>query len=165
MDADVADPRAVAGAAAGHDAAVVAVAPAGGDPVEFYRGVAESLVTGLLEAGVPRLVWVGIASLLPGASGIAPVDTEGFPAQYRPFSLGHRAALETFSRSDLAWTAVSPAGDFDRAGAPRHRHTLTNVGDLGARITYADHAGAVVDLAEQPGEHVGEHVGVLLPAP
>ncbi|WP_433696849.1 NAD(P)-dependent oxidoreductase [Nocardiopsis sp. CA-288880] len=163
-DADVTDPQAIAGAAVGHDAAVVAVAPSDGDPREFYPAAANSLAAGLLEAGIQRLVWVGIASLLPGAFGVAPVDAEGFPAEYRPFSLGHRAALESFTRSELAWTAVSPAGDFDRTGSPHRRYTLTAAGDLGARITYADHARALIDLAEQPSEHVGEHVGVLLPA-
>ncbi|WP_425336729.1 NAD(P)-dependent oxidoreductase [Streptomyces profundus] len=162
-EADVTDPLVVARAASGNDAAVVAVAPSDGDPVEFYRGAATSLAAGLLEARVSRLVWVGIASLLPDASGVAPVDAAAFPAEYRPFSLGHRAALETFTRSGLAWTAVSPAGDFDRTSVPYAGYTLTDVGTLGAQITYADHARALVDLAERPGERLGEHVGVLRP--
>ena len=160
-DADVTDPQAVARAAFAHDAVVVAVGPSDGDPIEFYRTASGSLTAGLLEAGVQRLVWVSIASLLPDASGVAPVDAEGFPAEYRPFSLGHRAALERFRQSDLTWTAVSPAGNFDRNSAPRSGYILTDVGDLGAQITYADHARAIIDLAEQPGEHVGKHVGVL----
>jgi uncharacterized protein len=164
VDAEVTDPRVVARAAFGHEAAVVAVAPSDREPREFYRAVADSLATGLVEAGVPRLVWVSIASLLPDVSGVAPVGTDGFPAEYRPFSFGHRAALERFSRSGLTWTAVSPAGDFDRASSPHHGYTLTNVGNLCARVTYADHARAVIDLAEQPGGHVREHVGVLLPS-
>jgi uncharacterized protein len=162
-DADVIDPRAVARAASGNDAAVVAVAPADGDPVEFYRSVANSLVAGLLEARVNRLVWVSIASLLPDANGIAPVDAEGFPEAYRPFSLGHRAALERFTRSGLAWTAVSPAGDFDRTAVRCTDYALTDVGDPSAQITYADHACALIDVVELPGAHLGKHVGVLRP--
>ncbi len=164
-DADVTDPQAVARAALGKDAAVVAVAPSDGDPVEFYRAAANSLAAGLLEARVHRLVWVSIASLLPDANGVAPVDAEGFPEAYRPFSLGHRAALERFTRSGLAWTAVSPAGDFDRTDAPSTSYALTDVGDLGAQITYADLARALIDLAEQPGEHLVKHVGVMQPPP
>lgn len=162
-DADVTDPQAVASAAFGNDAAVVAVAPADGDPVEFYRSVANSLVIGLLEARVNRLVWVSIASLLPGVDGVAPVDAEGFPEVYRTFSLGHRAALERFTRSGLAWTAVSPAGDLDRTGALCTDYALTEVGDPAAQITYADHARALIDVVELPGAHLGKHVGVLRP--
>lgn len=160
-DADVTDPEAVARAALGNDAAVVAVSPSDGDPVEFYRVAANSLVDGLLRAGVNRLVWVSIGTLLPDIGGVAPVDADGFPAEYVPFSLGHRAALETFAGTELSWTAVSPAGDFDRTGGSRVGYVLSEVVALGAQIGYADHACALIDLAEQPGEHRGKHVGVL----
>lgn len=162
-DADITDPQAVARAAKGCDVAVVAVAPSDGDPVEFYRAAANSIAVGLLQARVHRLVWVSIASLLPDASGVAPVDAEDFPPTFRPFSLGHRAALERLTRSDLTWTAVSPAGDFDRTDAPSTGYSLTHVGDLGTQITYADHARALIDLAEMPDEHLGEHLGVMRP--
>ena len=162
-DADITDPQAVARAAFGNDAVVVAVAPSGGDPLEFYRVAANSLAAGLLGTNINRLVWVSIASLLPGDNGVAAVDAEGFPTEYRPFSLGHRAALERFTQSGLAWTAVSPAGDFDRTDAPSTGYALTHVGDLSTQITYADHARALIDLAELPGEHLGKHVGVLRP--
>lgn len=164
-DAGITDPQAVARAAFGNDAAVVAVAPSDGDPLEFYRAAANSLAVGLLEARVHRLVWVSIASLLPDANGVAPIDAEGFPAEYRPFSLGHRAALERLTRSGLKWTALSPAGDFDRTNAPSTGYALTLVGDLGTKITYADHARALIDVAEQPGVQVGKHVGVVQPPP
>ncbi|WP_425826938.1 NAD(P)-dependent oxidoreductase [Streptomyces fractus] len=162
-DADVTDPQAVARAALGKDAAIVAVAPSDGDPVEFYRVAATSLADGLVHAGVDRLVWVSIGTLLPDIGGVAPVDADGFPAKYLPFSLGHRAALEVFSRTELSWTAVSPAGDFDRTGGPRVGYVLSEVVALGAQISYADHACALVDIAEQPGAHVSGHVGVLRP--
>lgn len=69
-DADVRDPRAVARAAWGKDAAIVAVAPSDDDPVEFYRVAANSLADGLLHAGVHRLVWVSIGTLLPDLGGV-----------------------------------------------------------------------------------------------
>ena len=162
--ADVTDPRAVAKAAFGHDVAVVAVAPSDGDPIAFYRAAADGIATGLAEAGVTRLVWVSIASLLPDASGVAPVDAAGFPARYRPFSLGHRAALERFRGSALRWTAVSPAGDFDRDLSPHGGYILTNVAAPAARIGHPDLARAAIDLAERPDAHPGEHVGVHLPS-
>ena len=63
----------------GHHVAIAAVAPAEADPRAFFRAAADGLVTGLQNAGVARLVWVGIASLLPGASGVPAVDTDEIP--------------------------------------------------------------------------------------
>ncbi|GAA3872456.1 hypothetical protein GCM10022227_32550 [Streptomyces sedi] len=126
--------------------------------------MANGLVTGLRKAGVSRLVWVSIASLLPDASGVAPVDTNSFPAEYRPFSLAHRTALETFEASGLRWTAVSPAGDFAPDRSPTGGYALTEVGDLTTRITHADHARALVDLAERSGVR-GAHLGVVPRSP
>jgi putative NADH-flavin reductase len=160
-DSDITDALAVAKVAVGHDVAIVAVAPSNRDPDEFYRLASSGLVAGLRAAGIRRLVWVSIASLLPDANGRPLVEAEGFPAEYVQFSLAHRVALDEFTRSDLLWTAVSPAGDFDRNGSSHANYVLTSVGDVEARITYPDHARAIVDLAERPGEHVGEHVGVL----
>ncbi|MEU9400747.1 NAD(P)H-binding protein [Streptomyces sp. SID4985] len=158
-DADITDPEAVARAVSGHDVAIAAVAPADTDPRAFFQAAANGLVTGLQNSGVTRLVWVSIASLLSGPSGVPAVDTDGFPVEYRPFSLGHRIVLETIKASDLQWTAVSPAGDFAPDAKPTGGYALTEVGDLTSRITHADHARALVDMAERPGRR-GEHVGV-----
>ncbi|MFJ8025693.1 hypothetical protein [Streptomyces sp. NPDC096311] len=76
-----------------------------------------------------------------------------------PFSLGHRTALETFKAPGLQWTAVSRAGDFAPDTSPTGEYTLTEVGDLTTRITHADHARALVDLAERSGLR-GEHLEV-----
>ncbi|GHE09722.1 hypothetical protein GCM10010339_63090 [Streptomyces alanosinicus] len=138
----------------------MAVAPAEADPRGFFQAAANGLVTGLQNAGGTRLVWVSIASLLPGASGVPAVDTDGFPAEYRPFSLGHRIALETIKASGLQWTAVSPAGDFAPDTPPTGGYALTGVGDLTSRITHADHGLALVDMAERSGMP-GEHFGVV----
>ncbi|MGW2100199.1 NAD(P)-dependent oxidoreductase [Streptomyces olivaceoviridis] len=158
-DADITDPQAVARVALGHDVAIAAVAPAEDDPRAFFRAAADGLVTGLQNAGVARLVWVGIASLLPDASGVPAVDTDDFPAEYRPFSLGHRTALETIKASGLQWTAVSPAGDFAPGTSPAGGYVLTEVGDLTIRISRADHARALVDMAER-ADLRGQHLGV-----
>ncbi len=163
-DADITDPEAVARAASGHDVAIAAVAPAESDPRAFFQAAANGLVTGLQNAGVTRLVWVSIASLLPDASGVPAVDTEGFPAEYRPFSLGHRIALEVIGASGLRWAAVSPAGDFGPDTSSVGGYALTEVGDLACRISRADHARALVDLAER-SDLPREHVGVLPLAP
>ncbi|MFI8347883.1 NAD(P)-dependent oxidoreductase [Streptomyces sp. NPDC085596] len=163
-DADVTDPAAVARAASGQDVAIAAVAPVDADPRAFFRAAADGLVTGLQSAGVTRLVWVSIASLLPDASGVPAVDTKGFPAEYRPFSQGHRIALERFRSSDLRWTAVSPAGDFAPDTSPIGGYALTEDGDLTSRVTRADHARALVDLAER-SDLRAKHFGVVPSSP
>ncbi|GAA2268116.1 NAD-dependent epimerase [Streptomyces ruber] len=159
-DADIADPEAVARAASGPDVAIAAVAPAEADPGNYFGAAANGLVTGLLNAEVTRLVWVSIASLLPDASGVPAVDTDGSPAAYRPFSLGHRLALGVIGASGPRWAAVSPAGDFGPDTSSVGGYALTEVGDLASRISRADHARALVDPAERSGLP-REHVGVL----
>ncbi|MCZ9346858.1 NAD(P)H-binding protein [Streptomyces sp. TRM76130] len=159
-DADVTDPEAVAQAASDHDVAIAAVAPAETDPRHFFQAAANGLVTGLYNARVTRLVWVSIASLLPDASGVPAVDSDGFPAEYRPFSLGHRIALEVIGPSDLRWAAASPAGDFGPDTSSVGGYAFTEVGDLASRVSRADHARALVDLAER-SDLPRKHVGVL----
>jgi uncharacterized protein len=57
---DVTDPQSVAAAAKGHDVAICAVYRPEVDHTEFYLSVAESLVGGLTQAGVKRLVVIGV---------------------------------------------------------------------------------------------------------
>lgn len=154
---DVTGSAAVAAGAAGQDVAIVAVADAGADLAVFFPAATRSLVAGLKEAGVTRLVWVSLASLLPGADGVPVMETTGYPPEFQPFSLAHRAALEVLRDSDLEWVAVSPSGNFDLDGAPSGGYHLS-VGDLTTQITYADHARALIDEAERQvlwREHVG----------
>lgn len=155
--ADITDPAAVAAGAAGHDVAIAAAADAG-DPAGFFRDAAESLVAGLTETRVNRLVWVSLASLLPTANGTPLMDTPGFPTEYRPFSLAHRAALDILRSSDLEWVAVSPSGHFDLEGKPAGTYHLAP-GGLEEHITYADHARALIDEAER-AQFRRTHIGV-----
>ena len=158
-DADVTDPAAVAAGAAGHEVAIAAVADASADPAVFFPAAAHSLVAGLKEAGVTRLVWVSLASLLPDAAGVPVMDTTGYPPEFQPFSLAHRAALDILRDSDLEWVAVSPSGNFDLDGSPSGKYR-TSVGDLTTQITYADHAKALLDEAERATSRK-EHIGVV----
>ncbi|GAB3156560.1 NAD(P)-dependent oxidoreductase [Micromonospora sonneratiae] len=155
--ADVTDPVAVAAGAAGHDVAIAAVGDVN-EPAVFFRAAAESLVAGLREARVDRLVWVSLASLLPDANGVPLMDTTGFPPEFRPFSLAHQTALDILRSSDLEWVAVSPSGSFDLEGRPTGAYHLAP-GDLRAHITYADHARALIDEAERM-QFRRTHIGV-----
>jgi putative NADH-flavin reductase len=156
---DVTDAGGVAALAAGHDVAINTAAVI--TPETFFSHAAHALVKGLQEAGVKRLVAVGLASLLPGADGIRLLDAPDFPAEFRPFCLGHAEGLEVL-RTDggaLDWVYVSPAGDFDHEGERSGRYEIREHGDMALRISYADFAIALLDEAENP-QHHREHLAV-----
>jgi uncharacterized protein len=69
--------------AAGQDAAIhaAAVYGEGTDPASFFPGAAPALAVGLPQAGVGRLVAVGLAALLPGPDGIPLLDAGYEPQQ------------------------------------------------------------------------------------
>jgi uncharacterized protein len=143
--------------AAGQDAAIhaAAVYGEGTDPASFFPGAARALAAGLPQAGVGRLVAVGLAALLPGPDGIPLLDAPGFPSEARSFCLAHAAGLEVL-RGDggaLDWVYVSPAGDFDHEGGHTGRYDIRDHGDLTASISYADFALTLLDEAQAPRHH------------
>ncbi len=158
-EGDVTDPGAVEAGASGHDVAIAAVYDDARDAAEFFTAAAAGLTQGLVRAGVRRLVWVGLAPLLPDADGVPLMDAAGYPQEYRSFFLAHGAALDAIRGSGLDWVAVSPSGDFDHGGEPVGGYRLAP-GDADARITYADHAVALLDEAER-AEARRAHVGVV----
>ncbi|MFI0353955.1 NAD(P)-dependent oxidoreductase [Actinomadura sp. 9N407] len=157
---DVTDPDGVAEAAHGHDAAISAAFDLGVAPDGFATAAARALLDGLTRAGTGRLVAVGLASVLPTASGVLLMDTDGYPQDYRTFYLGHAAGNDTLSAAttSLDWLVLSPAGDFDHEGARTGRYR-TAPADAASRISYADFAIALVDEIDTP-EHHRTHVGV-----
>ncbi|KUH37739.1 MULTISPECIES: NAD(P)-dependent oxidoreductase [Streptomyces] len=160
-EGNVTDPAAVARLAVGHDAAIVAVYDPGAPPGEFFPAVARALAEGLPAAGVKRLVSVGLASVLPTASGDLLTDTPGYPQEWREFYVGHGAgteALRAAAPEALDWAVLSPAGDFDHEGEPSGRYVLAPAA-ADSRITYGDFARALLDQAEFPTLH-RTHAGV-----
>ncbi|GAA4385745.1 NAD(P)-dependent oxidoreductase [Actinomadura verrucosospora] len=150
---DVTDAESVERAAAGQDAAVSAAADLTVPPHDFFTASARALGTGLAKAGVRRLVVVGLASIMPGASGAPLMDEPGYPDEYRSFYLGHAAGLEELRTCDLDWAYVAPAGDFDHGGARTGGYRVADHGDPASRITYADFAIALLDEIETPRHH------------
>jgi putative NADH-flavin reductase len=151
----------VARLAAGHDAAIVAVYDSGVRPGEFFPAVARALAEGLPAAGVKRLVSVGLASVLPTASGDLLMDTPGYPQEWREFYLGHGAgteALRAAAPEALDWVVLSPAGDFDHEGEPSGGYALAPAA-ADSRITPGDFARALLDEAQAPILH-RTHTGV-----
>ncbi|MFE9664186.1 NAD(P)H-binding protein [Streptomyces sp. NPDC005955] len=150
---DVTDTASVERVAAGHDAAVSAAVDLSVPPHEFFTASAGALTTGLTRAGVHRLVVVGLAAVLPGASGAPLMDEPGYPNEYRAFYLGHAAGVATLRAGDLDWAYVAPAGDFDHEGTGTGRYRIAEHGDPDSRITYADLAIALLDEIEAPRHH------------
>ncbi|MFC4060981.1 NAD(P)-dependent oxidoreductase [Planomonospora corallina] len=147
---DVTDGTGVARAAAGHDAAISAAVDLSVSPHEFFTASARALTTGLVKAGVRRLLVVGLASIMPGASGAPLMDEPGYPDEYRAFYLGHAAGLAVLQECDLDWAYVAPAGDFDHGGTRTGRYRIAGHADPADRITYADFAVALLDEIEVP---------------
>ncbi|WP_332873324.1 NAD(P)-dependent oxidoreductase [Actinocorallia populi] len=156
---DATDAADVAALAAGHDAAINAAAALA--PDTFFTSTAHALIKGLRQAGVDRLVTVGLASLLPDSDGVRLLDAPGFPAEFRPFCLGHAAGLEVLrtQAGPLDWLYVSPSGDFDHEGERTGRYEIREHGDPADRISYADFALVLLDEAETP-RHRHDHLAV-----
>ena len=106
----------------------------------------------MLKDGNTRLLVVGGAGILfVDDKGTMVMDTPDFPAAYMGVA---KATAESYfelkGRSDLLWTYVSPAGDYDASGARTGKYTLG--GDnliLNSKnesyISYADLALAIID--------------------
>ncbi|MCN9240144.1 NAD(P)H-binding protein [Streptomyces sp. RY43-2] len=159
---DVTDAADVAALAVGHDAAIntAAVYGEGTDPEAFFTDAAHALVKGLRQAGVDRLVTVGLSVLLPGPEGTRLLDAPEFPTEFRPFGLAHAAGLEVLRGEGgaLDWVYVSPVGNVDE-GERTGTYDIREHGDMGARISYADFALALLDEAETPRHRHG-HLAV-----
>ncbi|MEV7278761.1 NAD(P)H-binding protein [Streptomyces sp. NPDC093111] len=163
VDGEVTSAADVARLAAGHDAAVVSAYDAQAVPGEFFPAVARAMAAGLPEAGVRRLVSVGLASVLPTADGTLLMDTPGYPQEWLAFYVGHGAgdeALRAAAPEALDWVVLSPAGDFDHERVPGDADGYAyGPADADSRITLAGFAEAVLDEATAPTLHA-VHAGV-----
>src|SRR5260370_929074 len=108
VEGDVTNPASVAAIARGADAAISAYSPPRSDPGKLLDAT-RSLVAGLTESGVRRLIVVGGAGSLEVAPGVQLVDTPEFPAAWLAIALAHRDVLPIFKQSNLDWTFFSPA--------------------------------------------------------
>jgi putative NADH-flavin reductase len=154
---DVTDPASVAAAATGHDAAITAAVRLDVPAVDFFTAATRALVTGLTEAGVPRLVLVGIALALEVQPGRRMLDDPAFPADHRAFALGHVAQLDVLADAPIDWVVLAPPPVFlDETAARTGRYRTGGQGLLEPppeSFSYADLAVALVDEAESPRHH------------
>lgn len=150
---DVMDPASVEAAIAGHDVVINAFGPQFGQESDLPEA-ARSIVEGMKNAGVSRLVVVGGAGSLEVSPGVRLMDTPDFPAEIKPLALAHVEAYEVYRHSDLDWTYVSPASWIEpgkRTGNFRIGTTRLVTDDDGAsRISAEDYAAALFDEVEDP---------------
>ena len=121
---------------------------------DFFVRAAKSLTA----SGAPRIVVVGLASVLPTADGTLLMNTPGYPQEWRDFYLAHAAGVAAL---DGDWVVISPAGDFDHDGRRSGRYRVLPA-EAGSRISYADLAVALIDEIEHPRHH-RVHIGIGRP--
>lgn len=161
------DTEAVATAAAGHDAVVLAISPPrdGGEATGPLLAAGHGVLDGLRSAGVRRLVVVGGAGSLEVAPGVRLVDTPDFPAAYKGESLAQAALLDEIRTvaHGLDWTYVSPAAVIqpgERTGAYRlGGDDLLTDSSGNSTISAEDYGLALVDELEK-GKAIGRRISV-----
>ena len=93
------------------------------------------------------------------------MDGADFPEMFKPLAFHMGKALEELrTRTDVKWTYISPAADFQAEGAKTGKYmlggeelTLNAKGE--SVISYADYAAAMVDEAFN-GNHIQERISV-----
>lgn len=92
-------------------------------------------------------------------------DTPEFPEDFRPLATGMSKALDLLKKSsDVHWTYISPAIEFDAQGAETGKYVITGeevtTADNGkSYISYADYAVAMLDLIQE-NNHLNERISV-----
>ena len=136
---------------AGFDAIISTFAAWSDETFPLHKKVAKHLADALSGTKTRLLVVGGAGTLYVDDKGTMAMDTPGFPPEYMGVA---RAAAESFfelkTKSDVLWTYVSPAGNYDANGARTGKYVLG--GDnliLNSKnesyISYADLALAVID--------------------
>lgn len=113
------------------------------------------------------LVVGGAGSLFVNPEHTATLDMgPDFPEDWKPLSAAHGEGLADLrARTDVKWTYVSPAADFQADGPRTGSYVLggeelTLSEDGVSEVSYADYAIAMVDEIEA-GEHVCERISVV----
>ncbi|HYK35786.1 NAD(P)-dependent oxidoreductase [Alloacidobacterium sp.] len=161
VQGDVLNAAAVADVVKDADAVVSAYNP-GQTPAAIVDAT-KSLIAGLKQAGVKRLIEVGGAGSLFVAPNVRLVDAPNFPTEWKAIALAHGDALEVLRRSDLDWTYFSPAAFIqpgERTGKFRLGTDTLVADEKGtSRISAEDYAIALVDELENP-KHIRQRFTV-----
>ena len=136
---------------AGFDAVISAFAAWTPETFGLHKKVAKHLADALSGTKTRLLAIGGAGTLYVDDKQTMVMDTPSFPAEYMGVA---KATAESFfelkGRTDVLWTYVSPAGDYDANGARTGKYVLG--GDnliLNSKnesyISYADLAIAIID--------------------
>ncbi len=122
----------------------------------------------LVSGSKTRLLVVGGAGSLyvDPAHTVQVMDGADFPEVFKPLASSMGKALDELrTRTDVRWTYISPAGDFQADGVRTGRYilggeelTLNAKGE--SVISYADYAVAMVDEALN-GNHIQQRISVV----
>ncbi len=122
----------------------------------------------ILSGSDARLLVVGGAGSLyvDPQHTVQVMDGPDFPDIFKPLAAAQGKALaELRERSDVKWTFISPAGDFQAEGERTGKYilageelTLNSKGE--SIISYADYAIAMVDEAVS-GDHIRQRISVV----
>ena len=122
----------------------------------------------LLSGTATRLLVVGGAGSLyvNREHTLCVADGPDFPDAFKPLAAAHDEALKLLrTRSDVRWTYLSPAADFQADGPRTGRYrlggeelTLSSKGE--SVLSYADYAIAMVDEIVS-GQHTGQRISVV----
>lgn len=139
------------------------------DPDKMYlHSAVLNYLSDLLSGSTTHLLVVGGAGSLytDKTHTMMLSDTPDFPEDYKPVADAMKKSLnELRKRNDVVWTYISPAAEFDAAGARTGRYLLageefTTNAEGKSYISYADYAIAMVDEAEK-GNHKNQRISVL----
>ena len=152
---NVLNPSSIAEAVAGQDVVISTIGPAGNQPATVVVDAARSLLKGVAQAGVPRLITVGGAGSLEVAPGVLLMNTPDFPEGWKPIARAHSDALDIYRREiHLNWTYASPAAFIapgERTGKYRAGTDQLVTNEKGeSRISAEDFAVAILDEVEKP---------------
>jgi len=169
VSANVLNETEIKNAVAGHDAVISAYNAGWTNPDlynEFLKG-AQTIQEGVKQSGVKRLIFIGGAGSLFIAPGQQLVDTEGFPAEWKPGALAARDYLNILKKETaLDWTFLSPAVEMHQ-GTSGNRKGKYRTGlespvfdaDSRSMISVEDTAVAIVDELESP-KHIRQRLTV-----
>lgn len=151
----------------GFDAVVDAFGAWTEDTIPQIPRAVEHLCGALAGAGTRLLVVGGAGSLyIDREHTVRLEDGPDFPDAFKPLSAAHGQALAHLRRcSDVKWTYISPAADFQADGARTGKYTLAGEElTLNANgesvISYADYAVALVDELVSGG-HIRQRISVV----
>lgn len=147
----------VARLVSGHDAVISAFNPGWNDPEIYNHQVkgTESIIKGVKQAGVKRLLFVGGAGSLEVKPGVQSVDLPQFPAEYKQGALATRDALNMLRKeTSLEWSFLSPSADLSpgqRTGKFRlGKDQLLKDAKGESRVSVEDYSVAMLDEVERP---------------